>query len=176
MCSRKAGRAPGSGRSWAASLDSPRSLLASLLWASSLTPQRPQELVRVGKGSRCLGRIETERSPRASSLLPSGGVALLWQPVAVSKLFHSWAGRSNIFGIPAFEAGAEGTSENSAGLPGSTRPEIGRRPHGRLRDDPPHLRAGPPCTSRLPRCPPLPASPGCFRVGPHLGAPRLCGR
>ena len=56
--------------------------------------------------------METESSPQVLSFLQSEGVALLWLPVAISKLFLSWVGKRSLSnGIHAFGAGIEGTSE-----------------------------------------------------------------
>ena len=54
LCSREAGRAPGPGRSWATSLDSPSSSLDCLLWASSPTPNAPRVCSKLGKGAGTL--------------------------------------------------------------------------------------------------------------------------
>lgn len=109
--SQEAGRATRSGRSWVASayasssssLDSPR-------WVSASIPQKaPRVWSELGQGAGAQADSDQKASTSFLFPAPTGGVTLLWRPVAFSKLFHSWvAKRNNSYGICTFGTETEG--------------------------------------------------------------------
>lgn len=175
MCSRKAGRAPSPGRSWAASLDSPPSLLISLLWASSLTPQRPQEFGTSWKREQ-VPRPDRDRKESTSFLF-----AAKWRSCATlaaggrfqTFLLLGW--EKQCFRDPRPQAGTEGTSENCrpAGFhsawnwEGTPRTRAGRSTALECGSSL-HLQAlappAAPCLSRIFQGPAAPRSPEALRA------------
>lgn len=129
----------------------------------------------MGKGTRPQAG-QKQKGVRLSSSLQNEGVALLWRPVAISKVFHSLdRKRSNQTRFVPSGQGWKGLKENSASRPDRTLPGAPRRRKSRLdgrqRGRPVALERRAPFGLRAAASPAAPPS----RAQPVLGASGLGG-
>lgn len=129
------------------------------------------------RGRERVLRPDRQKGARVSSLLQNEGVALFWRPVAISKLFQSWAGeRDNQTQFVPSGQGWKGLQESSASPAGRTAL---RREQGGDQAQTRRSRAGKtgPSREQVPFCLPAAASPAapCSRAQSLLGATGLGG-